>query len=154
MVNETERGAQRRWEGLPLASPRVVYFLRHPHLGLAGLDRADQATGVFLLASRLPGRQSTTYFGEMTNSAGPLMRRISVAAAKAQFSAVLAQAEAGEELMITRRGVAIARIVAEPTRPADGFDLQELCQFTDTQPMREGADAGTFMAELRRDVRY
>jgi prevent-host-death family protein len=90
----------------------------------------------------------------MTNSAGPLMRRISVAAAKAQFSAVLAQAEAGEELMITRRGVAIARIVAEPTRPADGFDLQELCQFTDTQPMREGADAGTFMAELRRDVRY
>jgi len=96
VVNETERGAQRRWEGLPLASPRVVYFLRHPHLGLAGLDRADQATGVFLLASRLPGRQSTTYF----------------------------------------------------------FDLQELFQFTDAQPMREGPDAGTFMAELRRDVRY
>ena len=154
MVNGTERRTQRRGEGLPLTSPRVVYFPRHPHLGLAGLDRADQATGVFLLASRLPGKQSTTYFGEMTNSAGPLMRRISVAAAKAQFSAVLAQAEAGEEVVITRRGVAIARIVAEPTRPADGFDPQELCQFTDAQPMHEGPDAGTFMAELRRDVRY
>ena len=69
-------------------------------------------------------------------------------------AALLAQAEAGEELVITRRGVAIARIVAEPTRPADGFDLQELCQFTDAQPMHEGPDAGTFMAELRRDVRY
>ena len=54
------------------------------------------------------------------------MRRISLAAAKAQFSAVLAQVEAGEEVVITRRGVAIARIVAEPGRPADGFDLQEL----------------------------
>ena len=82
------------------------------------------------------------------------MRRISVVAAKARFSAVLAQVEAGEEVVITRRGVAIARIVAEPARPADGFDLQELFQFTDAQTMHEGPDAGTFMAELRRDVRY
>jgi len=69
-------------------------------------------------------------------------------------AALLAQAEAGEELVIRRRGVAIARIVAEPTRPADGFDLQELFQFTDAQPMHEGPDAGSFMAELRRNVRY
>jgi prevent-host-death family protein len=47
------------------------------------------------------------------------MRRINLAAAKAQFSAVLAQVEAGEEVAITRRGVAIARIVAEPAPPAD-----------------------------------
>jgi antitoxin (DNA-binding transcriptional repressor) of toxin-antitoxin stability system len=69
-------------------------------------------------------------------------------------AALLAQAEAGGELVITRRGVAIARIVAEPTRPADGFDPQELFQFTDAQTMHEGPDAGSFMAELRRDVRY
>ena len=69
-------------------------------------------------------------------------------------AALLAQVEAGEEVVITRRGVAIARIVAEPARPADGFDLQELFQFTDAQPMHEGPDAVNFMAELRRDVRY
>lgn len=82
------------------------------------------------------------------------MRRINLAAAKAQFSAVLAQVEAGEEVVITRRGVAIARIVPEPPCPGEAFDLQELFRFTDAQPMHEGPDAGTFMAELRRDARY
>jgi prevent-host-death family protein len=54
------------------------------------------------------------------------MHRISVAAAKSRFSAVLAQVEAGEEVVITRRGVAIARIVAESARLGDGFELQGL----------------------------
>jgi antitoxin (DNA-binding transcriptional repressor) of toxin-antitoxin stability system len=61
--------------------------------------------------------------------------------------------EAGEDVVITRRGIAIARIVAEPARPVDGFDLQELFQFTNAQPMHEGPDAGSFMAELRRAAR-
>jgi len=42
------------------------------------------------------------------------MQTLSVAVAKARLSAVLAQVEAGEEIVITRRGVAIAPIVAEP----------------------------------------
>jgi antitoxin (DNA-binding transcriptional repressor) of toxin-antitoxin stability system len=67
---------------------------------------------------------------------------------------MLAQVEAGEEVVITRRGIAIARIVAEPARPGDGFDLQELPQFTNAQPMHEGPDAGSFMAELRRAGLY
>ena len=78
------------------------------------------------------------------------MYRISVAAAKSRFSAVLAQVEAGEEVVITRRGVAIARIVADPARLGDGFNLQELFQFTNAQPIHEGPDASSFMAELRR----
>ena len=82
------------------------------------------------------------------------MHRISVAAAKSRFSAVLAQVEAGEEVVITRRGVATASIVAEPARDGDGFDLQELFQFTNAQPMHQGQDAGSFMAELRRAGRY
>jgi antitoxin (DNA-binding transcriptional repressor) of toxin-antitoxin stability system len=57
-------------------------------------------------------------------------------------------------VVITRRGVAIARIVAEPARRHDGFDLQELFHFTDAQPLHEGPDSGTFMGELRRDARY
>jgi prevent-host-death family protein len=82
------------------------------------------------------------------------MHRISVAAAKSRFSAVLAQVEAGEEVVITLRGIAIARIVAKPARVGDGFDLQELFRFTNAQPMHEGPDAGSFMAELRRAGRY
>jgi hypothetical protein len=41
----------------------------------------------------------------------------------------------------------------ESARPG-GFDLQELFQFTNAQPMHEGPDAGSFMAELRRAGRY
>ena len=86
------------------------------------------------------------------------MRRINVAAAKAkakaQFSAVLAQVEAGEEVVITRRGVALARIVAEPAPPTPNFDLWELFHFTNAQPMHRGPDSGSFMAELRRDARF
>jgi antitoxin (DNA-binding transcriptional repressor) of toxin-antitoxin stability system len=67
---------------------------------------------------------------------------------------MLAQVEAGEEVVITRRGVAIARIVAEPARLGDGFELQELFLFTNAQPILERPDAGSFMAELRRDARY
>jgi len=58
------------------------------------------------------------------------------------------------KVVITRRGIAIARIVAEPARLGDGFDLQELFRFTNAQPMHEGPDAGSFMAELRRASRY
>jgi antitoxin (DNA-binding transcriptional repressor) of toxin-antitoxin stability system len=86
------------------------------------------------------------------------MRRINMAKAKAkakaQFSAVLAQVEAGEEVVITRRGVAIARIVAKPAPPTPNFDLRELFQFTNAQPLHEGPDGGSFMAELRRDARF
>ena len=49
--------------------------------------------------------------------------------------------EAGEEVVIMRRGVAIARIVAEPAHPADGCDLQALFDFTDSQPIDDGSDA-------------
>ncbi|MFN9694313.1 MAG: type II toxin-antitoxin system Phd/YefM family antitoxin [Synechococcaceae cyanobacterium] len=85
---------------------------------------------------------------------GVPMRRITLAAAKAHFSAVLAQVEAGEAVVITRRGVAIARIVPETPHPAEGFDLQGLFHFTNAQPLHAGPDARTFMVELRRDARY
>ena len=58
------------------------------------------------------------------------------------------------KVVITRRGIAIARILAEPARLGDGFDLQELFRFTNAQPMHEGPDAGSFMAELRRAAGY
>jgi prevent-host-death family protein len=86
------------------------------------------------------------------------MRRINVtkakAQAKAQFSAVLAQVEAGEEVVLTRRGVAIARIVAKPAPPTPNFDLRELFHFTNAQPLHRGPDGGSFMSEMRRDARF
>lgn len=41
------------------------------------------------------------------------METLSVAEAKARFSAVLAAVEAGQEIVITRRGKAVARLVPE-----------------------------------------
>ncbi|WP_363182386.1 type II toxin-antitoxin system prevent-host-death family antitoxin [uncultured Lamprocystis sp.] len=80
------------------------------------------------------------------------MQTLSVAAAKARLSAVLAQVEAGEEIVITRRGVAIARIVAEPAARLPQFDMAELFTFVDGQPMHVGADAGQFVGEMRGDA--
>ena len=42
------------------------------------------------------------------------MRRVGVAETKAQLSALLDAVEAGEEVVITRRGQPVARVVREP----------------------------------------
>jgi len=46
------------------------------------------------------------------------MRSIPVVEAKARFSALLAQVEAGEEIAITRHGKVIARLVPDTPRMA------------------------------------
>ena len=46
------------------------------------------------------------------------MRTVQVAEAKAKFSALLAAAEAGEEISITRHGKVVARIVPDTPRMA------------------------------------
>jgi prevent-host-death family protein len=81
------------------------------------------------------------------------MQTLSVADAKARLSALLTQVEAGEEVVITRRGVPIARIVAEPVAGSQPFDLAELFAFVDRQPLHSGPDAGEFMAGLRAGER-
>ena len=49
---------------------------------------------------------------------GWVMRTVPVVEAKARFSALLAAAEAGEEVAITRRGKVIARLVPDAPRSA------------------------------------
>jgi prevent-host-death family protein len=44
------------------------------------------------------------------------MEQVKVAEAKAQLSALLERVERGEEILIARRGKAIARLVPEPRR--------------------------------------
>ena len=46
------------------------------------------------------------------------MRTVQVAEAKAKFSALLASVEAGEEVLITRHGKVVARLVPETPRMA------------------------------------
>lgn len=82
------------------------------------------------------------------------MQTLTVAAAKARLSAVLTQVEAGEEVIITRRGVAIARIVPEPAVGSSPFDMAELFAFVDDQPMHSGADAGEFLGAMRAGARF
>lgn len=82
------------------------------------------------------------------------MRSVTVAAAKARLSAVLAEVEAGEEIVITRRGVAVARIVPEPAATPADFDLAELFAFVDSQPMHAGPDAGELLRRMRNAARY
>lgn len=61
-------------------------------------------------------------FSKMVISDDPLecfMLTVSVAEAKAQFSALLDAVQAGEEIVITRRGQAVARLRAEPPAEPD-----------------------------------
>ncbi|MCX8086746.1 MAG: type II toxin-antitoxin system prevent-host-death family antitoxin [Rhodocyclaceae bacterium] len=81
------------------------------------------------------------------------MRTLTVAQAKARLSALLSQVEAGEEIVITRHGQAIARLVPEPASTPD-MSLAEWFAFVDQQPMHDGPSAGEVLARLRRDARY
>lgn len=42
------------------------------------------------------------------------MRQVQIAEAKAHFSALVERAEAGEEIVIARRGKPVARLIPEP----------------------------------------
>ena len=64
------------------------------------------------------------------------MENISVAAAKSQLSAILDRVEAGEEVVITRRGKAVARLTAEkPAKRGKGSSLAMLAAFRATLPI-------------------
>ena len=65
------------------------------------------------------------------------MKTANIAEAKAHFSALLAEVEAGEEVIITRRGKPVARIVPEPAAAASVFDPAALRAFVQAEPCRE-----------------
>lgn len=82
------------------------------------------------------------------------MRTLNVAEAKARLSAILSQVEAGEEIVITRRGQAVARIVPEIDRSTEALGMAEWFAFVDSQPMHAGPDAGVLLGEMRDQARY
>jgi prevent-host-death family protein len=62
------------------------------------------------------------------------MRSVSVADAKAHLSEILSVVESGQEMQISRRGRAIARLVPEPKRvDQTPFDFDALAAFVDGQ---------------------
>jgi prevent-host-death family protein len=80
------------------------------------------------------------------------MSSINIAAAKAQFSDLVARAEAGEETVITRHGKEVARVV--PPKPArKKLDVEALRRLTEGMPYQEES-AGEFMRRLRDQERY
>lgn len=82
------------------------------------------------------------------------MRSFSVAQAKAQLSALLDAVEAGEDVEITRRGRAVARLTA-PEQAADcSFDLRAFLAAATSQPMHDGPAADTFIENLREQARF
>ncbi|MDP2823088.1 MAG: type II toxin-antitoxin system prevent-host-death family antitoxin [Sulfuritalea sp.] len=61
---------------------------------------------------------------------------MTLAATKAHLSAVVDRVQAGEEVVITRRGRAVARIVADRPGPAtDTAWIEDLAAFVAAQPL-------------------
>ena len=82
------------------------------------------------------------------------MRMVGLAEAKAQLSALLDAVEAGDEVVITRRGKAIARLVRDGQGPQGEVALpwpQRLRRFHGGQPSLAGS-AVALVRELREEV--
>lgn len=80
------------------------------------------------------------------------MRIINLAEAKAHLSAVLDDVAAGQQVVITRRGRPVARIVPEPAprkRAASAW-VEELRGFVEAQPKA----AGSSVVDMRDSERY
>lgn len=79
-------------------------------------------------------------------------RTVSVAEAKSHLSELIAAVEAGDEVVITKRGVPVATIVPRP-RPKKEIDLDWLREMTKDIPYQV-EDSGTFMRRVRASDRY
>jgi prevent-host-death family protein len=80
------------------------------------------------------------------------METISLADAKAQLSRVIDKVEAGEEIVITRHGRAVARVTAveQPRKPIDFEGLAETRK--KLPPWRK--PSAELIREMRDDERY
>jgi prevent-host-death family protein len=83
------------------------------------------------------------------------MRSMTLADAKAQLSAVVDSVEAGEEIVITRRGKPVARIVAEHAAPAyDSAALHEDIRAFVLAQRPQATSAVATVRSLRGKARY
>jgi prevent-host-death family protein len=78
------------------------------------------------------------------------MNTYSLAEAKTQLSRLIALVEAGEEVIITKRGKAVARLVKSP---ASRQQMPSMAEFRATMP-EQPESAGEFIRKLRDTDRY
>ena len=83
------------------------------------------------------------------------MRTMTLAAAKARLSAAVDLVEAGEEIVITRRGRPVARIVREAERPRAHAAalLKQMQEFVMAQPL-QAESAVRLVRRMREGGRY
>jgi prevent-host-death family protein len=79
-------------------------------------------------------------------------RTVSLAEAKARLSELIKAAQSGEDVVITKRGKAVARLVAEP-QPRPPVDLAWLRELTEGMTYQEETSA-TLIRRMRDDARY
>lgn len=80
------------------------------------------------------------------------MTRVSLAEAKSHFSALVARAESGETIIITRRGKTVATL-APPEPAQQPIDVNALRAAT-ARIRPQSIDAGEFVRSLRNTDRY
>jgi prevent-host-death family protein len=78
-------------------------------------------------------------------------KHVSLAEAKAHLSGLLDRVEAGEEVVITRRGKPVARLA--PEGPAKRKPLPSLADFRAQMPVSK-IPAGEFVRKMRDEDRY
>jgi prevent-host-death family protein len=76
---------------------------------------------------------------------------VSVAQAKARLSEILARVESGEEVVITRRGIPVARVCPE-RRPRKALDLRAIDRIRESLP--RGKISSTQIIRQLRDEGY
>lgn len=79
---------------------------------------------------------------QLTIEGSRTMKTATVADAKAHLSALIAEVEAGEDVVITRRGKPVARLV--PDQGSGAFDWSDLREWVCAPPM-----PGLTVAEMR-----
>ncbi len=81
------------------------------------------------------------------------MDKLSVFEAKARFSEVVSRAEQGKQTVITKRGMAVARVVPEKKRRAERWDrseaIERIAEFSRTCRLPRQVDLGKLIEEGR-----
>lgn len=80
------------------------------------------------------------------------MDTVSLAVAKARLSELVARAEAGEDICITRRGKPAVRLT-RVERPKKPVDVEALRRLVVSMPMQTES-AGDFIRRMRDEDRY
>lgn len=78
---------------------------------------------------------------------------VSVAEAKSHLSEIIARVEAGEEVVITRRGVEVVRMVPTASTKPARIDWTAIRSFASTLP-QGGIGAGDDIRAMRDEARY